>query len=60
MRNTEKGEGGMDFALGLGYPDPDIGCGLSLAWVHLRRFTVGTGVSTGNAGSTALNMGKRR
>ncbi len=36
----------MDFTLGLGYPDPDIGCGVSLAWVHLMRTTVAIEVST--------------
>jgi len=36
----------MDFTLGIGSPDTDIGSGVSLAWVHLRRFTVVIEVST--------------
>jgi hypothetical protein len=32
-----KWEGGMDFTLVIGDPDPDIIVVLSLAWVHLRR-----------------------
>jgi hypothetical protein len=27
----------MDFTLGTGSPDTDIGGGVSFAWVHLRR-----------------------
>ena len=36
----------MDFTLGIGSPDTDIGSGVSLAWVHLRRSTVVIEVST--------------
>ena len=36
----------MDFTLGIGGPDTDIGSGVSLAWVHLRRSTVVIEVST--------------
>ena len=41
-----KWEGGMDFTLVIGDPDPDIIVVLSLAWVHLRRTKVGIEVST--------------
>jgi len=35
----------MDSTLGPGSPDSDIGCGVSLAWVHLMRTTVAIEVS---------------